>query len=438
MLIARSDFAYVARARSLRMLFSVVCGAALAGCSKGSGGSLPLPAGVPDGAISSLVAAQRPNESFMLDPWTSAGFKSIYAFKGGMDGASPQANLVELNGVFYGTTVSGGGSDNDGTVFEVSKSGSERVLYSFKGGTDGASPEASLIAVDGKLYGTTRFGGDGPSGGNGTVFEVSTSGKERILHRFKGGLDDGAFPYANLIAVNGVLYGTTEEGGGPTGGGGTVYEVSTSGNESVIYHFKNQPDGAYPLAGLIALNGELYGTTAGGGTLNGTVFEVSTSGEENVLYTFKGRLDGETPAANLIALNGKLYGTTTYGGSVNPSISNGTVFEVSLSGRERILHRFQAGLDGASPLAGLIAVRGELYGTTYFGGTAAPSSHGNGIVFEVNKSGQESVLHRFQGGTEGGNPAAGLIAAGGALYGTTSDAGLSSASGDGTVFKISP
>ena len=192
MLIARSDFAYVARARSLRMLFSVVCGAALAGCSKGSGGSLPLPAGVPDGAISSLVAAQRPNESFMLDPWTSAGFKSIYAFKGGMDGASPQANLVELNGVFYGTTVSGGGSDNDGTVFEVSKSGEELTLHSFMGGADGGYPGSDMSAdAAGNLYGTAG-GGTGTlcgGGGCGVVFKIEPSGKETVLYTFSGAAD---------------------------------------------------------------------------------------------------------------------------------------------------------------------------------------------------------------------------------------------------------
>jgi uncharacterized repeat protein (TIGR03803 family) len=304
------------------------------------------------------------------------------------------------------------------------------------GGSDGAEPQANLLARNGVLYGTTTEGGTGSSGGNGTVFAVTTAGAERVLYRFQGG-SDGALPYSGLVDVGGELYGTTEDGGGPTGGQGTVFAISTAGVERVIYAFKGGHDGAHPLAGLTVVNGSLYGTTASGGVkLCGTVFEVSTAGVEVVLYTFKGR-DGETPAAPLLAVGGELYGTTTYGGST-PSISNGTVFKLSLAGDERVIHRFAGESDGATPLAGLVAENGKLYGTTYFGGNGTPSFDGDGTIFEIGTSGDEEVLFRFQGGANGGNPAAGLLVANGALYGTTSEEGLADPSGDGTVYAFSP
>ncbi len=292
--------------------------------------------------LSSVASTQRPQ--------MVSGFTSLYDFKGGADGRTPEAGLVVMRGRLYGTTTAGGKS-NAGTVFEIGETGKERVLYSFKGGTDGAQPQAGLLALDGMLYGTTTFGGTGSGGGNGTVFMVNRRGSEHVLYRFKGG-SDGERPYGTLIDVGANLYGTTAYGGGPTGGGGTVFEVSTSGAERIVYAFKDQPDGAYPLAGLIDVDGELYGTTASGGPLNGTVFAVSPSGDEHMVYTFKGKRDGETPGAPLVLMNGLLYGTTVYGGSTDPSISNGTVFEVSPSGSERILYRFQGESDGASPASG--------------------------------------------------------------------------------------
>jgi uncharacterized repeat protein (TIGR03803 family) len=202
----------------------------------------------------------------------------------GSDGAFPEAGLIDVAGTLYGTTYQGGTS-GAGTVFKVSTSGKESVLYSFKG-ADGADPYAGLIAVNGTLYGTTQQGGSAgcESGyGCGTVFELSTSGKERVLHRFKGGTD-GADPYAGLIALNGTFYGTTWHGGDSSAcsyssasGCGTVFEVNTSGNERVLYRFKGGKDGASPQAGLLAVKGVLYGTTGRGGSgcECGTVFRIS-------------------------------------------------------------------------------------------------------------------------------------------------------------------
>jgi uncharacterized repeat protein (TIGR03803 family) len=175
---------------------------------------------------------------------STAGIESVlYSFKGEPDdGIGPYASLIDVNGALYGTTIAGGASD-DGTVFEVSRSGTESVLHSFKGGTDGSYPQAGLTDVKGTLYGTTVYGGaNSSSSTGGTVFAVSTSGTEHLLDSFKGGTD-GSYPYSGLIAVNGELYGTTNGGGANVcsyqpAGCGTIFEVSTAGAENVLYNFK--------------------------------------------------------------------------------------------------------------------------------------------------------------------------------------------------------
>ncbi|MBV8584148.1 MAG: hypothetical protein JO241_09145, partial [Candidatus Eremiobacteraeota bacterium] len=297
-----------------------------------------------------------------------------------------------------------------------------KVLYRFAGGTDGANPEAGLIALDGQLYGTTFFGG---ARGAGTVFGVTASGQERILYSFKGG-SDGGNPYTTLIAVNGVLYGDTTSGGGAKchyryygKGCGTIFSVTTSGKERVLYRFNGGADGATPQAGLIQVAGKLYGTTAYGGKNGcyggcGIVFEVDTSGRQRTVYAFKGGSDGAYPVASLAYVNGLLYGTTYQGGRRN----RGTVFQVSLSGTERVLYSFMGGTDGANPWANVVAAGNLLEGTTFSGGTAGGcyTHSGCGTVFSLSKTGAERVLHRFHG-TNGGTVQATLTPADGKWFG---------------------
>jgi uncharacterized repeat protein (TIGR03803 family) len=117
----------------------------------------------------------------------STTYKALYSFGKGSDGQQPKAALIDVNGVFYGTTYAGG-AYSDGTVFSMSANGNEKVLYSFLGGNDGANPSASLLAVKGLLYSTTEYGGIPSSGGcnAGTVFRISTLGAEKIVYRFYG------------------------------------------------------------------------------------------------------------------------------------------------------------------------------------------------------------------------------------------------------------
>lgn len=273
----------------------------------------------------------------------------------------------------YGTGLARG-AYGYGTIVKVSLSGAVTVLHDFAGGNDGASPVAGLIDVDGTFYGTTYGGGAYSSG---TVFSVTPSGIENVIYAFQGGTQDGKEPVASLVNLNGTLYGTTVDGG--SAGYGTVFSVTPSGTEQVLHSFQGGGDGAYPHGGLIALNGTLYGTTLGGGGAKrcapggcGTVFSITPSGTETVIYSFALHRDGDGPYATLLALNGKLYGTTPGGGK-----GFGTVFSVTPSGTERVLHTFVSS-DGSAPYGGLINLRRTLYGATEYGGT-----HNDGTVYSV-------------------------------------------------------
>ena len=185
--------------------------------------------------------------------------------------------------------------------------------------------------------------------------------------------------------------------------------------ENVVYSFLNFPNGASPYAPLTRdSTGNLYGTTNQGGESNlGVVFELDTSGKETVLHSFRGGADGANPYSGLLrSSSGTIYGTTYQGGTDNA----GVVFEIGPSGHEKVLYTFTGGADGGNPYAGVIAdSAGNLYGTTYYGGTANA-----GVVYKLAPSGQETVLYSFSGGADGSNPRAGLISdSDGNLYGTT-------------------
>jgi uncharacterized repeat protein (TIGR03803 family) len=257
----------------------------------------------------------------------------LHNFAGGTkDGCIPEAGLVrDATGNLYGTT-SGCGADGYGTVFKINKSGKKTVMHSFSGApNDGANPYygASLITdAKGNLYGTTFQGG---AFGQGTVYEVSASGKEKILHSFAGGTADGCLPDgAVTMDKNGNLYGTTELCGSASQG--TVWKLSKSGKETVLHNFEGYPaDGSNPQAGVILdAKGNLYGTTSQGGANDpGTVFELSSNGTLTLLHSFcseAGCADGAAPLAGLVRdANGNLYGTAEAGGSGN----GGTVWKLA-------------------------------------------------------------------------------------------------------------
>jgi uncharacterized repeat protein (TIGR03803 family) len=180
--------------------------------------------------------------------------------------------------------------------------------------------------------------------------------------------------------VAGTLYGTTEQGGAYTDSSGNccgvAFSLSTTGTEEVLDDFVPGPNGDPPTASLIDVKGNLYGTTAGSGAdYGGTAFSITTSGNLTLLHSFGSGTDGSSPWAPLLDVKGTLYGTTSAGGTYG----KGTIFSLSLNGnKEEVLHSFGYGSDGATPLAGLIEVKGTLYGTTSAGG-----AYGNGSVFAL-------------------------------------------------------
>jgi uncharacterized repeat protein (TIGR03803 family) len=380
---------------------------------------------------------------------SSSTYKLLYSFEGMPDGASPLAGLIVVHGKLYGTTLNGSKNycsascgSNDcylgcGTVFSVDSSGKESVVYNFEGNfndaQDGSWPFAGLTEFKGTLYGTTSGGGTG----GGTVYTVTTSGKESVLYRFAGGTD-AEIPEANMIVAKGTLYGTSVYGGGTGCGGagcGTVFSVSTAGKEHVLYSFAGGSDGARAYSGVTYLHGKLYGATLEGGsgcgsTGCGTIYELSLSGKHRVLYHFGGTADGAYPNG-LTAAGGVLYGTTEGGGAK----SSGTFFSITKAGKLQTLYSFTDIPDGNLPGANLLYLNGNFYSTTVGGGTA-----GDGTAYEISKTGSESVLYSFEGGNDGNAPQAPVTAFKGALYSTTYKGGGTgcSDSGCGTIFSVTP
>ena len=334
------------------------------------------------------------------------------------DGKNPATDLIDVNGTLYGTTVYGG-AHGLGTVFSIATNGEETVLHSFaRNAHDGGLPMGRLLNVNGMLYGTTALGGRNDGG---TVFSMTLSGSSKVLHSFASTYSytrsGGAIPKAGLIDVNGTLYGTAALGGNTpdceTGDAcGTVFSITTSGKYTLLHSFGRGADGNVPQAPLLYVDGSLYGTTTGGGEYgHGTVFSITPAGDYKTMHSFGSNSnDGSAPMSALIDVQGALYGTTAGGGSGN----RGTVFSITTDGSENIFYSFASnGADGVGPAAALKNVKGVFYGTTTSGGV-----NDVGTVFELTKSGKETVLHSFAKG-DGVNPIAGVIAVGGTLYGTT-------------------
>lgn len=363
----------------------------------------------------------------------------IYEFQGGGqgDGALPFDTLIrDKSGNFYGTTESGGTS-NIGTVFKLTPGGTETVLHSFAGGSDGSGPFGGVVMdKKGDLFGTTRSGG---SGSSGTLFEVAANGTESVLYAFSGQSDGGIVEATPIIDKAGNLYGTAAAGGNDQAG--TIYEFSATGTFSVLYTFTGGVDGYIPEGKLIMdSSGNLYGTTFYGGTGGscidncGVVFKLDTSGTETVLYSFQGGNDGADPAAGVVMDGaGNLYGTTENGGGTGciGGSGCGTVFKLTPGGVETVLYTFAGGTDGGYPLGDVIENKGSVYGTT--------SSYGNstcscGTVFKVPSSGKETTLHAFTGSPDGSQPHGGLLLVKKDLYGTTAEGGTGQ--NNGVVFKL--
>lgn len=324
--------------------------------------------------------------------------KVLWAFAGPPDGSNPydMTLLRDRTGALFGTTILGG-TTGLGTVFALTPGGNsytERVMYSFTANDGGGGPAGGVVSdARGNLYGTTAgFISSLPR--NGVVYELPATGGEKVLYAFQNNGSDGTSPYGALvIGRDGSLFGTTSGGG--TYGFGTIFKLSRSGSsyhERVLYSFgSNANDGKIPLAGLVADGrGALYGTTVEGGSASGygggTVFELTKSGrayKERILYAFGQPPDGAAPQSTLTLKRGYLYGTTFSGGAD----SLGTVFRISRTGVEKILHSFAGGDDGAFPEGSVLpGESNRFFGTTVQGGDptcTGSGANGCGTVFAL-------------------------------------------------------
>ena len=371
----------------LSTIFLVACG----GGNDGGGQPLTYTVG---GSITGLIVTglKLASGSNLISPAANA---TSFVFSSQLTSGASYSVTVQTNPIGLICTVSSGagtvGSTDvtDIAVTCIAAVPAETNSHYFGTGTDGANPAAALIqGSDGNFYGTTYGGG---AGGAGTVFKITPVGVETALYSFTGKDGDGANPKAALIqGTDGNFYGTTYYGG-TTGTGassaGTVFKITPAGVETVIYSFTGKNgDGANPAAGLIRdADGNFYGTTYFGGSTSvgvfgpgsglyssGTVFKITATGVETVLHSCTGSTgDGSNPAAGLIlGADGNFYGTTYYGGTPfqGPQdaviLTAGTVFKITPAGVETVLISFNFG-DGENPSASLIqGSDGNFYGTT--------------------------------------------------------------------------
>ena len=388
--------------------------------------------------------------TLLLSAASAQTFKVFYTFSFS-DGSSPNGDLIrDTAGNFYGTTQFGG-SSNRGLIFKLDPTGKQTILYTFTGASDGGIPIGRLLPDSaGNFYGITALGGD-PTCSCGTVFKLTKNGALKVLHSFKGGKDGSqnqGQPELGLVMVNGDLYGSASFGGvsGCDGnlGCGVLFKVTQSGKETVLHRFTGQADGAFPQDLTRDKTGNIYGATGGSYMQGngGTLFKLDTTGKLTTLYTFPGGADGISPRWHLLrSASGVFHGVTQFGGNTtNCAISSagcGVVFTVNASAKERVLHAFGKQVNGGEePSGGLLDAAGNFYGVTVYGGTVnSTCTFGCGVVYRVGGDGKYSVLYRFTGGTDGGLPSGSLTEdAAGNLYGAATVAG----SGNGVIYEITP
>ena len=376
----------------------------------------------------------------------------IYSFAGEGDGEYIDSDVAtDAAGNLYGTSVLVG-DFGGGTVWQLSPVGDgwvHTVLYSFTGGADGGEPYKGVtLDAAGNLYGTAVTGGSGScEGGCGVAYKLTKSGTtwtQSVIHAFTGG-DDGSGPGSRVaLDKGGNVYGMTPTGG--ANGLGTIYEIHPKRNGDwalrVIHTFTGGSDGTSGSAGKMLLRGgHIYGAvTAGGTNGSGNVFELTPTriGEWGfkILYSFQGAPDGIFPyGALLFDAAGNLYGTTYYGGTNGL----GAVYKLSPTDsgewNETVLYSFKAGTDGNSSISNLVSdAAGNLYGTTSEGGL------GSGTIFKLtpgqNGTWTESIPHSFQGSPDGAFPYAGMVGgSAGSFYGATVHGGDD---GEGSIYKFTP
>lgn len=296
---------------------------------------------------------------------TSGAADGLFAFDG-TTGSGPLAGLtLGTDGNYYGATTSGG-TYNLGVLFRVSAEGAYTLLHEFSGSSDGAGPIANPIeASDGNFYGTTA--GDAgvfPC----TIYRYAASGEFTTIFSFDS--QQGEIVGGPLVqGSDGNLYGTAQAGG--TTDNGTLFKISTAGTLLSVYSFPGGNDGQTPVGALVETSdGSFYGMTNTGGNSAkraGTVFKMDKTGAVSIIYSFKGDSGGAFPVAGLVlGTDGYLYGTTALGGSGTNGY--GTIFKISTSGVYQQLYAFSTtGINPSGPP--IQHTKGLFYGNTEYGAT---------------------------------------------------------------------
>ena len=333
---------------------------------------------------------------FQLSP--AGELRSIYSFcsqPNCADGQYPLLGPVLASDEHLYGVASVGGSYagsiyGSGTFYKLTLGGEFTLLYTFcptSPCTDGSGPNGIILGSDGNFYGATAAGG---AFSGGTIFRISSTGKLTVLHSFcsLSNCKDGKEPnYAPIQASNGNFYGTTMEGG--TTGSGVVYELTPSGIYTVVHNFCSLAgcaDGSEPTTLVQGTDGNIFGTTVGGGSDGygwGTVFEITSTNQYIVLDSFD-ILRAHPFAGLALANDGNLYGTTT-GDGTGSGINGGTIYEVTPQGRYTQLYTFSECKGGYNPSAPLFqGTDGLIYGTTGYGGYVSPDGCGGyGTIFTL-------------------------------------------------------
>jgi len=347
-----------------------------------------------------------------------------FAFFNGIDGDGPEKVIQGTDGNFY-TVTPEGGALQDGNVVRITPTGEIASIYDFCSKaqcSDGSVPfSPPILGGDGNLYGVTYAGGSDLDNGSGwgTLYKMTLDGQITTLHTFcTYPCNDGTNPTGIVQAADGNLYGVTSSGGELNGG--TLYQITTSGEFKVVHSFcslANCADGEWPIsAPILGSDGNLYGTTSSGNQLNnsGAVYSLSPNGTFSVVHTFsfhntfdKSFNQGESPNAVVQDAHGNLFGTTYNGGAYEW----GNIFEITSTLQFRVLHNFTYGPQSGVTDAITFANDGNLYGTT--GGIDA-----EGTMFEITGSGEYLTVQDFftAGGIQG--PYGFFQAPNGNLYGS--------------------
>lgn len=331
---------------------------------------------------------------------------SYLAVFNGTNGSGPSTVIQATDGNFYGTTAGAGeGAGSVGNVVRITPTGEISSIYSFCSQphcADGEVPETPpILGSDGNLYGVTAGGGSDldNGGGWGTVYKMTLNGQLTTLYTFctVSPCLDGATPVGIMQAADGNLYGVTNSAGGESNAG-TLFKISTSGEFSIVHTFcslANCADGSEPgSAPIQGIDGSLIGATRWGGTHGGgIVYSISPSETFNVVHTFFCSNPpcprGYDPNGVMQDAAGNLFGTTYFGGSSG----NGTAFEITSTHQFKLLHSFTYG-SGTGPRPLTLGNDGNLYGTT-------EGINGYGTIFQITPAGAYTTLHNFTygGGT---------------------------------------